>query len=106
MIIFCFTLLFYFILLNITSHTYIIANLNKLCANRSCKPIYECKSKICKFKSNFVSRDKIISTSAKRIFDCLVTSGTTYIDCNSLNVIYLITCSRCSLHYVGKLLRH
>ena len=74
---------------------------NRLCGNKSCKSIYKCKSKNCKPKSNFVSRDKLVSTSSKRIFDCVIPNETTYIDCNSPSVIYLMTCNRCSLPYVA-----
>ena len=44
-------------------------SLNKLCDNESCKSISKCKSKICKLMPNFVSMDKVISTSSKSIFD-------------------------------------
>ena len=74
---------------------------SRLCGNKSCKSIYKCKSKNCKLKSNFVSRDKLVSTSSKRIFGCVVPNETTYIDCNSPSVIYLMTCNRCSLPYVA-----
>ena len=41
---------------------------------------------------NFVSRDKIVSTSSKNCeFDCELPNGTTYVNCNSPTVIYLIT---------------
>ena len=50
--------------------------------------------KICKLKPNFVSRDKVISIFAKRIFDCIVPSSTTS-KCD-------ISCSRYSLQYVGE----
>ena len=36
---------------------YSITNVNKLSGNRSCKSIYKFKSKNCKLKPNFVSRD-------------------------------------------------
>ena len=67
----CFVL-FYHIL----SHTNSINNLNKLCGNGSNKSIYKGKSNIWKLKSNFVSSDKVVSTSSKRIFDCVVPNGT------------------------------
>lgn len=67
----CFVL-FYHIL----SHTNSINNLNKLCANGSDKSIYKGKSNIRKLKSNFVSSDKVVSTSSKRIFDCVVPNRT------------------------------
>ena len=44
--------------------------------------------------------EKVASKSSKSIFDCVVPSGTTYADCHSANVIYLITCSRCSSQYL------
>ena len=67
----CFVL-FYHIL----SHTNSINNLNKLCGNGSNKSIYKGKSNIWKLKSNFVSSDKVVSTSSKRLFDCVVPNGT------------------------------
>ena len=67
----CFVL-FYHIL----SHTNSINNLNKLCGNGSNKSIYKGKSNIWKLKSNFVSSDKVVSTSSERIFDCIVPNGT------------------------------
>ena len=79
-----------------------MANLNKLCGNGPCKSSYKWKSKICKLKPNFVSRDKIISTSSKKIFDYVVPKKTTYTDCNSPNVIYWITCNRRTLQYGGE----
>ena len=50
--------------------------------------------------SVLISRDKVTSISSKRVFDYLVQNGTTYIDSNSPNVIYVITCNRYSLQYV------
>ena len=79
-----------------------MTNLNKLCGSGSCKSSYKWKSKICKPKPNFVSMDKVISTSSKKIFDCVVPKKTTYTDCNSPNVIYWITCNRRTLQYVGE----
>ena len=70
--------------------------------NRTYKSFYKCKSKICKLEPNFVTSDKVISTPRKRMFDCVVPNWTTYIDCNSSNVIYLFTCDRCFLQYVGE----
>lgn len=50
-----------------------------------------------KLKSTFVLRDNVVNTSNKGIFDFVVPRSTTYIDCNSANVIYLITCNRYTL---------
>lgn len=49
--------------------------------------------------SNFVTKDKVASTSTKIIFACVVPNGTTYVDCTSPNGICLITWNRCSLQY-------
>ena len=57
---------------------------------------------MCKPKSNFVSRDKVIKTFGKNIFYFAVRNGTTYVDCNSPVMICVLTCNRCSLHYVKK----
>ena len=73
-----------------------------MCVNGSCKSIYKYKSKTCKLKPKFVYRVKVISTSSKKILDCVVPNWTTYIDCISPNVIYLIPCNRSFLQYVGE----
>ena len=72
-----------------------------MCGNGSCKSTGKCKSKICKLKSNFVSRNKAVSTSGKGV-GFVVPNETIYVDCNSPNVIYLITRKRCSLEHVGE----
>ena len=54
----------------------------------------------CKLEFNFISKDKTVHTYSKRIFDCAVMNGTTYVDFDSPNVIYLITCDRCPLQYI------
>ena len=53
-------------------------------------------------KHIFTARYRIVSTASKRIFYCTTPSGTAYFDCQVLNVIYIITCSRCSLQYDEK----
>lgn len=86
---------------NISSYNNSIANLNKPCGNGSCKSFHKCKSKIFKLKPNFVSSDKLISTSSKNIFDCcVVPNETTYTEYDSPNITYVIICNRCSLQYV------
>ena len=63
--------------------------------------IFKCKSKLCKLKE-FVPRDKAFSTCTKRIYNCIIPSGTCYLNCHSTNVVYLLTCSTCGLQYVGE----
>ena len=64
--------------------------------------IFKCKSKRCGLKEQFVARDKAISTCSKRIYDCVIQPGSTYIDCHTSNVIYMLTCSTCGLQYIGE----
>ena len=51
-------------------------------------------------KFNFISKDKIFCIYTKRIFDYAIPNRTTYVDCDSPSVIYLITFNRCFLQYV------
>ena len=39
------------------------------------------------------------------MYSVVTPPGTTYIDCMSANLVYLITCYRCSLQYVGETVR-
>ena len=57
------------------------------------------KYKLCKFNLNFVRRDQVLSSTSKIFYDCIVSADTIYIDCHSLNAIYLITCDKvvCSM---------
>ena len=53
-------------------------------------------------KTIFSAQDRIVSTASKQLFGCVAPSGTVYFACHSANVSYIITCSRCSLQYVGE----
>ena len=64
--------------------------------------IFRCKSKRCLLKHKFIPQDKFFSTVTNRVYDCIVPPGTVYINEHSSNVIYLITCDRCWLQYVGE----
>ena len=64
--------------------------------------IFKCKSKRCGLKSQFLAKDKAISTCSKRVYNCITPPGTLYVDCHSSNVIYLLTCSTCGLQYIGE----
>ena len=57
--------------------------------------IFKCKSTRCGLKGQFVSRDKALSTCSKSVYDCITPPGTSYVDCYTSNVIYLLTCSTC-----------
>ena len=46
--------------------------------------------------------DHFVSTSTHRIYKAEIPSSVDKVDCNSCNLIYLITCRRCALQYVGE----
>lgn len=87
---------------NLASTSDNIIFLNSLCGEGKLKHIFKCKSKRCMLKDCFKTKDKVVSTSTKRVHDCVVPDGSIYIDCHASNVIYLITCNRCFLQYVGE----
>ena len=70
--------------------------------NGSDKHIHKCGSKRCQFQNKFVPISKIQSTTTKRVYECIVPPGTIYINCHSSNIIYLVTCCKCGLQYVGE----
>jgi len=72
------------------------------CGNGRNSHINKCKAKKCKFQSQFHPTDKVLSTVTKRLHDCVSPPGTVYLNCHTPNVIYLITCNRCYLQYVGE----
>ena len=54
----------------------------------------------CKMCHVLSTKDHFISTSTHRIYKCEIPSNISKIDCNTCNVIYLITCKKCALQYV------
>ena len=72
------------------------------CGNGDLIGVKRCGSKRCLFQHKFFPKNKCISSVTFRDYDCIVPPGTIYLNCHSSNVIYLITCSKCSLQYVGE----
>ena len=68
--------------------------------------IFKCGSKRCQFQKKFVPVNNILSTTTNRLYKCIVTAGSAYVDDHSSNVIYLITCNKCKLQYVGEKLQN
>lgn len=59
----------------------------------------KCNSRKCKFKNMLKLNSQVMSTATHRIYDVIVPQGVK-INCHSSNVVYLITCNKCSLQYV------
>ena len=49
----------------------------------------------------FFPQDRVVNISTHRSYNCIVPPGATYINDYMSNVIYLITCDKCKLQYVG-----
>ena len=80
-----------------------LTDLQRICGDGKSKQLFVCKSTRCKLRDQFLARDRVVSSCTKRIYECITPPpGSVYIDCNSANVIYLITCSNCNLQYVGE----
>ena len=90
------------VLTDIYNPTNKLSDLQKTCGDGELKHIFVCKNNRCKLRNHFFARDYAVSSCTKRIYECITPPGSVYIDCNTANVIYLITCNNCSLQYVGE----
>ena len=68
-----------------------LSDLQKLCGDGTEKHLFVCGSKRCKLRHQFLARDRAVSSCTKRIYDCITPPTSVYINCNSPNIIYLIT---------------
>ena len=65
--------------------------------------VKKCNSNRCKeFCPRFIPSDFVYSVSLDRYFPCVNLEYPKVINCKSQNLIYLITCSKCLLQYVGQ----
>ena len=73
------------------------------CGDGSSTFFKKCSSKTCLLaKNNFKPTDKVVSTVTHRVYTCINHEGNKIANCNTPNVIYLLTCSKCHLQYVGE----
>ena len=56
----------------------------------------------CKMCHVLSTKDHFVSISTHRIYKCEISSSVSKVDCNSSNLIYLITCRKCAQQYVGE----
>ena len=77
-------------------------NLQKLCKkNKKCK-IKKHGAKKCKMCPKLILLDEFVSSSTHRIYKSVIPECEKIINCKSANLIYLITCTKCGLQYVGE----
>ena len=80
-----------------------IESLQNMCGNGLNTKISKHNSKHgCKLCSNLSTKDTFVRSSTHRIYQSVIPSDVSSLDCNSSNVIYLITCQKCCLQYVGE----
>ena len=82
-----------------------VESLNSMCGDGKNTKISPHKNGLkhgCKNCPRFSTKDKFVSTSTHRIHHSIIPDNVGIVDCNSANVIYLITCQRCRLQYVGE----
>lgn len=56
----------------------------------------------CKLCHHLSKKDNFVSSSTHRIYQASIPDNITSVNCNSANIIYLITCRKCRLQYVGE----
>ena len=64
--------------------------------------IFRCGSKRFQFQNKFVPVNNILSTTTNRLYKCIVPASSIYVNDHSSNVLYLITCNKYKLQYVGE----
>ena len=78
-----------------------IESLVSACGDGSSVKFKKCNSNTCKLNINFKPSDRIVSSVTHRTYSC-INNENKFVTCNSSNVIYLITCSKCFVQYVGE----
>ena len=79
-----------------------VESLENLCGDGAGTKIHLHGSKKCHLCYNLSTKDRFVSSSTHRIYDAVISNEETFLDCRSSNIIYLITCRKCKLQYVGE----
>ena len=79
-----------------------VESLENLCGNGVGTKIQLHGSKSCHLCFNLSTKDKFVSSSTHRIYDAVIPNQESFLDCKCSNVIYLLTCRKCKLQYVGE----
>ena len=56
----------------------------------------------CKLCHTISTKDHFVSSSTHRVYEAVIPENISSLNCNSTNVIYLITCRKCKMQYVGE----
>jgi len=80
-----------------------IESLENMCGDGSNTKIIKHNSKHgCKLCFQLSTKDHFVSSSTHRIFGAVIPQDLHSLNCNSTNLVYLITCRKCKLQYVGE----
>ena len=80
-----------------------VESLEHMCGDGLNTKIKKHKSKHgCKLCHHLSTKDHFVSTSTHRVYESVIPPDIHCLNCNSSNVIYLITCRKCRLQYVGE----
>ena len=80
-----------------------VQSLENLCGDHTNTKIDAHNSKYgCQLCHRLSTKDHFVSSSSHRIHQTIIPDNIPSVDCNCSNVIYLITCRKCKLQYVGE----
>ena len=80
-----------------------VESLENLCGDGKNTKIKDHNSKHgCKLCPLLSTKDHFVSSSTHRVYESVIPDNITSVNCNCTNVIYLITCRKCRLQYVGE----
>ena len=78
-----------------------VESLENVCGNGAGTKLHTC-SNGCHLCHILSTKDSFVSSSTHRVYDAVIPNEETYMDCKCSNVIYLLTCRKCRLQYVGE----
>ena len=80
-----------------------IESLESMCGDGLNTKIHKHNSKHgCGLCDHLSTKDHFVSSSTHRVYEATIPPNIPPLDCNATNVIYLITCRKCRLQYVGE----
>ncbi len=78
-----------------------VESLENQCGNGAGTKIHTCANS-CHLCFTLSNKNRFVSTSTHRIYNSIIPEEIEFLDCKTTNVIYLITCKKCKLQYVGE----
>ena len=87
----------------VTGPSTTVENLESMCGDGNHTKIHKHNSKHgCNLCHILSTKDMFVSSSTHRVYESVIPEEVPFVSCNSSNVIYLVTCRKCCLQYVGE----